>query len=45
MISDEFDSFLANPESPVFVANDPDRLRQVGWPSGWALPKLASLPG
>jgi hypothetical protein len=23
MISDEFDSFLANPESPLFVAGNP----------------------
>jgi hypothetical protein len=38
MISDEFNSFLANPESPLFVAGDPDRLRQVSRPSGWALP-------
>jgi hypothetical protein len=45
MISDEFDSFPANPESPLFVAGDLDRFCQVGWPSGWALPKQAGLPG
>jgi hypothetical protein len=45
MISDEFDSFPANPESPLFVAGNPDRLRPVGWLFGWALPKLAGLPG
>jgi hypothetical protein len=27
MISDEFDSFPANPESSLFVAGNPDRLR------------------
>jgi hypothetical protein len=45
MISDDSDSFLANPESPVFVAGDPDRLCRVGQPSGWAMPKLAGLLG
>jgi hypothetical protein len=45
MISDEFDSFPANSESPLFVASNSDRLCQLGWPSGWTLPKLASLPG
>jgi hypothetical protein len=45
MISDEFDSFLANPKSFLFVAGNPDRLCQVGQPFGWALPKLAGLPG
>jgi hypothetical protein len=45
MISDEFDSFPANLESPLFVASDLDRLRQVGWLSSWASPKLAGLPG
>jgi hypothetical protein len=45
MISDELNSFLANQESLLFVAGDPDRLCQVGWLSGWALPKLAGLPG
>jgi hypothetical protein len=44
MISDEFDSLLANPESSLFVAGDLDRLCQVGRLSGWALPKLAGLP-
>jgi hypothetical protein len=43
MISDEFDSFPANPESPLFVAGNLDRLRRVGWPSGWASLKVASL--
>jgi hypothetical protein len=38
MISDEFDSFLTNPESLLFVAGDPGRLCRVGWPSGWASP-------
>jgi hypothetical protein len=38
MISDEFDSFPANPESPLFVAGNPDRLRRVGRPSGWTSP-------
>jgi hypothetical protein len=45
MIPDEFDSFLANPESPLFVAGDPDRLCRVGWLSGWALLRLAGLSG
>jgi hypothetical protein len=38
MISDEFDSFPANPESSLFVAGDPDRLRRVSRPSGWTSP-------
>jgi hypothetical protein len=38
MISDEFNSFPANPESPLFVAGDPDRLCRVGRPSGWTSP-------
>jgi hypothetical protein len=38
MISDEFDSFPANPESPLFVAGDPNRLRRVSRPSGWTSP-------
>jgi hypothetical protein len=45
MISDEFNSFLANLESPLFVAGNPDRLCRVGQPFSWALLKLASLPG
>jgi hypothetical protein len=45
MISDEFNSFPANPESHLFVAGNLDRLCRVGWPSGWALPKLAGLAG
>jgi hypothetical protein len=35
MISDEFNSFLADLESPLFVAGKPERLCQVGRLSGW----------
>jgi hypothetical protein len=45
MLSDEFDSFPANLESLLFVAGNPDRLRQVGRLSSWTLLKLAGLPG
>jgi hypothetical protein len=45
MISDEFDSFPANPESLLFVASNSDRLCQVGQLSSWALLKLAGLSG
>jgi hypothetical protein len=43
MISDEFDSFPANPESSLFVAGDLDRLCRVGQPSGWTF-AVASRP-
>jgi hypothetical protein len=45
MISDEFDNFLANLKSLLFVAGNPDRLCRVSRPSGWALLKLAGLSG
>jgi hypothetical protein len=37
MVSDEFNNFPANPESPLFVASDLVGLRQVGRLFDWAL--------
>jgi hypothetical protein len=37
MISDEFNNFLANLESPLFVAGDLVGLCQVGWLFDWTL--------
>jgi hypothetical protein len=36
-ISDESNNFLANPESPLFVASDLVGLRRVGQLFDWAL--------
>jgi hypothetical protein len=41
MISDEFNNFLANPESLLFVAGDLVGLRRVGWLFDWALAKAS----
>jgi hypothetical protein len=45
MISDEFNSFPANPESSLFVVGNLNRLCEVGQLSGRASPKLVGLPG
>jgi hypothetical protein len=41
MISDEFDNFLSNPESPLFVASNLVGLFQVSRLFDWALAKAS----